>query len=91
MRLSFYGAVGTVTGSKYLLEINQRKFLIDCGLFQGFKQLRLRNWATLPISPEKIDAVILTHAHIDHSGYCFPSAPVSPECGCELRSVLVSS
>ena len=69
MRLSFYGAVGTVTGSKYLLEINRRKFLIDCGLFQGFKQLRLRNWATLPVSPAKIDAVILTHAHIDHSGY----------------------
>ena len=67
--LSFLGAVGTVTGSKYLLEANNQRLLIDCGLFQGFKQLRLRNWAALPFDPASLDAVILTHAHLDHSGY----------------------
>lgn len=69
MQLTFLGATGTVTGSKYLFEYRARKILIDCGLFQGFKELRLRNWAKLPINPADIDAVILTHAHIDHSGY----------------------
>jgi len=69
MKLQFLGATGTVTGSKYLLEANGRKFLVDCGLFQGLKELRLRNWAALPIDPKQIDAVILTHAHIDHTGY----------------------
>ncbi|MFN3231354.1 MAG: MBL fold metallo-hydrolase RNA specificity domain-containing protein [Alphaproteobacteria bacterium] len=69
LSLTFLGAVGTVTGSKYLVEAGRRKFLVDCGLFQGFKQLRLRNWAPLPVDPATIDAVILTHAHIDHSGY----------------------
>ena len=69
MQIQFLGATGTVTGSKYLLEHLDCKILIDCGLFQGFKQLRLRNWSPLPLSPSEIDAVILTHAHIDHSGY----------------------
>ncbi len=69
MQLTFIGATGTVTGSKYLLESGSVKILIDCGLFQGLKQLRLKNWAPLPIDPSTIDAVILTHAHIDHSGY----------------------
>lgn len=69
MQISFLGGVGTVTGSKYLLEANGRRVLIDCGLFQGFKQLRLRNWDPLPVAPGSIDAVILTHAHLDHSGY----------------------
>ena len=69
MKLTFLGGVGTVTGSKYLLDDGQSQILIDCGLFQGFKQLRLRNWTALPIDPSRIDAVILTHAHIDHSGY----------------------
>ncbi len=69
MKLSFYGATGTVTGSKYLLEAAGRKLLIDCGLFQGYKQLRLRNWAPPPFDPGALDAVVLTHAHIDHSGY----------------------
>lgn len=69
MRLIFLGGVGTVTGSKYLVESGGRRILVDCGLFQGFKQLRLRNWEPLPISPKSIDAVVLTHAHLDHSGY----------------------
>ena len=69
MRLTFLGATGTVTGSKYLIESNDTKVLVDCGLFQGYKELRLRNWEKLPVNPASIDAVILTHAHIDHSGY----------------------
>ncbi len=69
VRLRFLGATGTVTGSKYLLTGQDRRILIDCGLFQGFKQLRLRNWAKLPLDPAAIDAVVLTHAHLDHSGY----------------------
>ncbi|MGZ9097509.1 MAG: MBL fold metallo-hydrolase RNA specificity domain-containing protein [Micavibrio sp.] len=69
MRLTFIGATETVTGSKYLLEHENKKILIDCGLFQGPKELRLRNWDGLPFNPAAIDAVVLTHAHIDHSGY----------------------
>lgn len=68
-QLQFLGATGTVTGSKYLLSTKAKRILIDCGLFQGFKQLRLRNWKPLPFEPSTVDAVILTHAHIDHSGY----------------------
>ena len=56
MHLSFLGAAGTVTGSKYLLEVGERRLLIDCGLFQGYKQLRLQNWAPLPVDPATIDA-----------------------------------
>lgn len=69
MQLTFLGATGTVTGSKYLLTYRNKLILIDCGLFQGLKQLRLKNWAPLPINPKEVDAVVLTHAHIDHSGY----------------------
>ena len=69
MHIQFLGATGTVTGSKYLVTVGTKKILIDCGLFQGYKQLRLRNWAALPVDPSAIDAVILTHAHIDHTGY----------------------
>ncbi len=68
-RLSFLGAAGTVTGSRYLVETDRARILVDCGLFQGLKTLRLRNWAPFPVDPAGIDAVVLTHAHIDHSGY----------------------
>lgn len=67
--LTFLGAARTVTGSKYLLEVDGHRILIDCGLFQGLKDLRLRNWSPLPVPPETIDSVVLTHAHIDHSGW----------------------
>jgi metallo-beta-lactamase family protein len=67
--LTFLGAAQTVTGSKYLLETAGRRILVDCGLFQGLKELRERNWQPLPVKPDAIDAVVLTHAHIDHSGY----------------------
>ena len=67
--LRFLGATGTVTGSRYLVEFCGRRLLVDCGLFQGLKQLRLRNWAPLPVPASSIDAVVLTHAHIDHSGF----------------------
>lgn len=69
MRLSFFGAAETVTGSKYLLENHDQSILVDCGLFQGRKEYRLRNWDAPLFNPAKIDAVVLTHAHIDHSGY----------------------
>ncbi len=69
LQLTFLGAAGTVTGSKYLVEAEGKRFFVDCGLFQGFKQLRLRNWAPLPVDPKSVDAVILTHAHLDHTGY----------------------
>ena len=69
VKLTFLGGAGTVTGSKYLLEHDGQRLLIDCGLFQGFKAQRLRNWAPLPVAPNSIAAVILTHAHLDHSGY----------------------
>jgi metallo-beta-lactamase family protein len=67
--LTFLGAARTVTGSKHLLEVDGRRILIDCGLFQGLKELRLRNWSPLPVPPGTIDCVVLTHAHIDHSGW----------------------
>lgn len=69
MKVTFLGGAGTVTGSKFLLEHHGKRLLVDCGLFQGLKQLRLRNWAPLPVDPRSIHAVVLTHAHIDHSGY----------------------
>lgn len=67
--LTCLGAAGTVTGSRHLLTLGGRRLLVDCGLFQGLKPLRLKNWARFPVDPEAIDAVILTHAHLDHSGY----------------------
>lgn len=68
-RLRFLGATGTVTGSKYLVEHDGGQLLVDCGLFQGLKQRRLMNWDTLPVDPRRLDAVLLTHAHLDHSGF----------------------
>lgn len=69
MQLTFLGATATVTGSRYLIEAEGKRILVDCGLFQGYKELRSRNWVEFPVSPKTIDAVILTHAHLDHSGY----------------------
>ncbi|MDO6439474.1 MBL fold metallo-hydrolase [Cyclobacterium sp. 1_MG-2023] len=69
VKVKFLGAAGTVTGSRFFLEIGSLRVLVDCGLFQGLKENRLRNWETFPIPPETIDIVLLTHAHIDHSGY----------------------
>lgn len=69
MKLQFCGATGTVTGSRYLVTHVGRPLLVDCGLFQGYKQLRQRNWARLPFDPVTTGAVVLTHAHLDHSGY----------------------
>lgn len=69
VNITFLGGAGTVTGSKYLVQHGGQQLLVDCGLFQGYKQLRLRNWRPLPVEPNHIDAVILTHAHLDHSGY----------------------
>lgn len=68
-KLSFLGGAGTVTGSRYLIEYKGLRILVDCGLFQGLKSLRLKNWEDIIPNPEKIDAIILTHAHIDHSGF----------------------
>lgn len=67
--LSFWGGVGTVTGSKYLIESDRGRVLIDCGMFQGLKELRERNWQDPPFDPKSLDAVLITHAHIDHTGY----------------------
>ena len=67
--LSFHGAAGTVTGSRYLLEVGDRKLLIDCGMFQGVKQIRKRNWDEPEFAPRDVDTVLLTHAHLDHTGW----------------------
>jgi metallo-beta-lactamase family protein len=67
--LAFHGAAQTVTGSKYLLRAGRETFLLDCGVFQGLKELRLRNWDSPPFSAHKLPAIVLTHAHVDHIGY----------------------
>jgi metallo-beta-lactamase family protein len=69
MKLTFLGATGTVTGSKYLVQHEGANVLVDCGLFQGYKQLRLRNWEPLPVPASSLTSVVLTHAHLDHTGY----------------------
>ena len=67
--LRFLGATGTVTGSKYVFSHKNSNIMVDCGLFQGLKELRLRNWTPLKIDVNDLDAIVLTHAHIDHTGY----------------------
>ena len=67
--LRFLGGTGTVTGSRFLIETPLARVLVDCGLYQGLKAHRLRNWAPFPVPPDSIDAILLTHAHVDHSGY----------------------
>jgi metallo-beta-lactamase family protein len=67
--IEFWGGVGTVTGSKYLVVNEKARVLVDCGLFQGLKELRDRNWQDPPFDPHSLDAVLITHAHIDHTGY----------------------
>ena len=69
IELTFLGGTGTVTGSKYLVQAPGRSILVDCGLFQGLKALRLRNWEPPAVAPQSVDAIVLTHAHLDHSGY----------------------
>ncbi|MCA1625307.1 MAG: MBL fold metallo-hydrolase [Acidobacteria bacterium] len=94
--ISFYGGVGTVTGSKYLLENNGKKILVDCGLFQGLKKLRERNWQDPPFNPSEIDAVIITHAHIDHTGFLprlvklgFSGKVFTSRATCDLLKILL--
>ena len=69
VQVRFLGAAGSVTGSRYLVKVGEFQFLFDCGLFQGLKELRLRNWDKFPMDPRFIQAVVLSHAHIDHCGY----------------------
>jgi len=95
-QLSFYGAAGTVTGSKYLLEHNGFRMLVDCGLFQGLKKLRERNWAAPPFDPAKLDLAILTHAHLDHTGYLpvlglkgYEGRVLATDATCDLAGVLL--
>ncbi|BAN49840.1 MBL fold metallo-hydrolase [Metapseudomonas resinovorans] len=94
--ISFLGGAGTVTGSKYLLEHDGQRVLVDCGLFQGYKALRLRNWERFPVRPQRVDAVVLTHAHLDHSGYLpalvrdgFGGPIYATEATCELVEILL--
>ena len=69
LRLTFLGAAGTVTGSRHLVEVHDKRLLVDCGLFQGPKENRLKNWEPFPVEPSSLDAIVLTHAHIDHIGF----------------------
>ncbi len=69
LKIHFLGAAGTVTGSKFLIETAEQNILIDCGMFQGLKELREKNWEYLPIDVSEIDVVLLTHGHLDHTGY----------------------
>ncbi|MFO0898941.1 MAG: MBL fold metallo-hydrolase [Pirellulales bacterium] len=95
-RLTFHGAARTVTGSKYLLEAGKSKVLFDCGLFQGLKELRLKNWGPPPFSARQVDCVVVTHAHIDHIGYLprlvnagFRGPILATPATCELAEVML--
>jgi metallo-beta-lactamase family protein len=94
--LSFYGATGTVTGSKYLLEHDGFKLLVDCGMFQGLKELRQRNWDFPPFDPKELDLIVLTHAHIDHTGHLplmgqrgFKGKALATPATCDLLGILL--
>lgn len=69
VKVKFLGGAKSVTGSRYLLEIGSLRVMVDCGLFQGLKELRVRNWHDFPTDPSTIDLILITHAHIDHTGY----------------------
>lgn len=95
-KITFLGATGTVTGSRFKLEIDDKKVLIDCGMFQGTKENRLRNWDDFPVDPATFDHAFLTHAHIDHTGYLpkfvqqgFTGSVVSTNATAELCKVLL--
>lgn len=96
VELQFLGAAGTVTGSRFMLRVNGRHILIDCGLFQGGRRLKEANWDPFPVPPEQIDTVILTHAHIDHTGYLprlvqqgFGGPIYATEATCALLDILL--
>lgn len=95
-KIAFLGAAGTVTGSRHLLEVNNRYYLVDCGLFQGGRKLKERNRKPFPVALERLEAVFLTHAHIDHTGYLpalvsqgFSGPVYATEATCELLKVLL--
>jgi metallo-beta-lactamase family protein len=69
IKVKFLGATGTVTGSRFLFDIDNFRLLFDCGLFQGLKELRMRNWEPFPVEASSIHAIVISHAHIDHTGY----------------------
>ncbi|EKD50113.1 MAG: hypothetical protein ACD_62C00649G0003 [uncultured bacterium] len=96
LSVQFLGATGTVTGSRYLLTNNNKRVLIDCGMFQGLKDLRLRNWTPFPVDPKTLDAILITHAHLDHSGYLprlvkhgFAGRIIATEATCALLKILL--
>ena len=96
VELQFLGAAGTVTGSRFMLRLNGRHILIDCGLFQGGRRLKELNWQPFPVMPQQIDAILLTHSHIDHTGYLprlvrqgFSGPIYTPEATCALLDILL--
>ncbi len=95
-KLTFLGAAGTVTGSRFLLQVNNRHYLVDCGLFQGGRRLKRMNWDPFPLPPEQVDAILLTHAHIDHTGYLprlvrqgFRGSIYATEATCALAQIML--